>query len=66
MIVCPSPCGPTTEPSTPGSPPRTRPSHRVDLHQGVDYRRITRYDVTAGYLDLPGLHRADPTPEEDT
>ena len=36
------------------------------VHQAVDYRPITRYDVTGGYLNLPGLHQADPTPEEDT
>ena len=35
------------------------------VHHAVDYRPITRYDVTGGYLNLPGLHVADPTPEED-
>ena len=35
------------------------------VHQAVDYRPITRYDVIGGYLNLPGLHEADPTPEED-
>ena len=35
------------------------------VHQAVDYRPISRYDVTGGYLNLPGLHQADPTPEED-
>ena len=35
------------------------------VHQAVDYRPITRYDVVGGYLNLPGLHQADPTPEED-
>jgi heme-degrading monooxygenase HmoA len=35
------------------------------VHQTVDYRPITRYHVTGGYLNLPGLRRADPTPEED-
>jgi heme-degrading monooxygenase HmoA len=37
-----------------------------DVHQAVDYRPITRYDVVGGYLNLPGLHQADPNPEEDT
>jgi len=35
-----------------------------DVHQAVDYRPITRYDVVGGYLDLPGLQQADPSPEE--
>lgn len=35
------------------------------VHQAVDHRPISRYDVTGGYLNLPGLHEADPTPEED-
>ena len=35
------------------------------VHQAVDYRPITRYDVTGGYLNLPGVHEADPNPEED-
>ena len=26
-----------------------------DVHQAVDYRPITRYDVVGGYLDLPAL-----------
>ena len=25
------------------------------VHQAVDYRPITRYDVAGGYLNLPGL-----------
>ena len=36
------------------------------VHQAVDYRPITRYDVIGGYLSLSGLHQADPNPEEDT
>jgi hypothetical protein len=35
------------------------------VHQAVDYRWITRYDVTGGYLNLSGLHQADPTHGED-
>ena len=35
-----------------------------DVHQAVSYRPITRYDVVGGYLDLPGLQQADPSPEE--
>ena len=36
------------------------------VHQAVDYRPITRYDVIGGYLSPAGVHHADPTPEEDT
>ena len=36
-----------------------------EVHQAVDYRPITRHDVVGGYLNLPGLHKADLTPEED-
>ena len=35
-----------------------------DVHRAVEYRPITRYDVTGGYLNLAGLAQADPTPEE--
>jgi hypothetical protein len=35
------------------------------VHQAVDYRPITRYDVIGGYLNLPGLQQADPTHEEE-
>lgn len=35
-----------------------------DVHHAVDYRPITRHDVAAGYLNLPGLHLADPTTKE--
>ena len=35
-----------------------------DVHQAIDYRPITRYDVVGGYLNLPGLQQADPSPEE--
>ena len=34
------------------------------VHQAVDYRPITRYDVVGGYVNLPGLQQADPSPEE--
>jgi len=37
-----------------------------DVHQAVDYRPITRYEVVGGYLNLAGLHRAGPNPEEET
>jgi heme-degrading monooxygenase HmoA len=37
-----------------------------EVHQAVGYRPITRYEVVGGYLNLPGLHRAEPTLEEDT
>ncbi|MDT4996117.1 MAG: hypothetical protein QOD45_185 [Pseudonocardiales bacterium] len=38
------------------------------VHHAVDYRPITRYDVTAGYLNLPGLtvHGPNPPAEENT
>jgi hypothetical protein len=35
------------------------------VHQAVAYRSITRYDVAGGYLNLSGLHQANPTHEED-
>ena len=35
------------------------------VHQAVDYRPITRYDVTGGYVNMPGLHPAGTTPEEE-
>jgi heme-degrading monooxygenase HmoA len=39
-----------------------------EVHQAVDYRPITRYEVTGGYLNLPGLTVYDPNPpaEENT
>jgi heme-degrading monooxygenase HmoA len=37
-----------------------------DVHQSVDYRPLTRYDVAGGYLNIPGLEQAQPVPEEDT
>ena len=33
-----------------------------DVHQAVDYRPITRYEVAGGYLNLPGLHEAGRIP----
>jgi heme-degrading monooxygenase HmoA len=41
-----------------------------EVHQAVNYRPITRYDVVGGYLNRPGLTACDPssqppdTPEE--
>ena len=32
-----------------------------EVHQAVTYRPITRYEVTGGYLNLPGLTVCDPT-----
>lgn len=32
-----------------------------DVHQAVSYSPITRYDVTGGYLNLPGLTVNQPT-----
>jgi len=39
-----------------------------EVHQAVDYRPITRYDVVGGYLNIPGLMKQpDRNPiEEDT
>ena len=37
-----------------------------EVHQAVDYRPITRYDVTGGYLNILGLELAEPVPEEET
>ena len=31
-----------------------------DVHQAVDYRPITRYDVVGGYLNLDGLPKEQP------
>ena len=36
-----------------------------EVHQAVDYRPITRYDMTSGYLNLPGLISHDPTPRPE-
>lgn len=38
-----------------------------EVHQAVDYRPITRYEIAAGYLNLPGLriHDPDPPPREE-
>jgi heme-degrading monooxygenase HmoA len=33
-----------------------------EVHQAVSYRPITRYEVTGGYLNLPGLAVRDPSP----
>lgn len=56
-----------------------RPSHEVfdawiatphrdaltssEVHQAVSYRPITRYEVTGGYLHLPGLTVHDLSPQ---
>ncbi len=32
-----------------------------EVHQAVSYRPISRYDVTGGYLNLPGLKVYDPS-----
>jgi heme-degrading monooxygenase HmoA len=34
-----------------------------EVHQAVAYRPITRYEVTGGYLNLPGLTVHDPSPQ---
>ena len=36
------------------------------IHRAVDYRPIIRYDVTGGYLNLPGLKQSGMTLEEDS
>jgi heme-degrading monooxygenase HmoA len=37
-----------------------------DEHQAVEYRPITRYEITGGYLNLAGLARHDPAPPDAT
>ncbi len=34
-----------------------------EVHQAVSYRPITRYEVTGGYLNLPGLTICNPSPQ---
>jgi heme-degrading monooxygenase HmoA len=36
-----------------------------EVHQAVSYRPITRYEVTGGYLNLPGLTALDPSPQSE-
>ncbi len=36
--------------------------HRDALTRAVTYRPINRYEVTGGYLNLPGLTVQDPSP----
>jgi heme-degrading monooxygenase HmoA len=36
-----------------------------EVHNAVDYRPITRYDISAGYLNLPGLRQHDPSQPRD-
>jgi hypothetical protein len=36
-----------------------------EVHQAVSYRPITRYEVTGGYLNLPGLTTNDPAPQPE-
>jgi heme-degrading monooxygenase HmoA len=31
-----------------------------DVHQAVDYRAITRYDVVGGYVNIDGLRKEQP------
>jgi heme-degrading monooxygenase HmoA len=33
-----------------------------DVHRAVDYRPIMRYEISAGYLNMPGLAAHDPSP----
>jgi heme-degrading monooxygenase HmoA len=33
-----------------------------EVHQAVEYRPIVRYEVTGGYLNLPGITIHDPNP----
>jgi heme-degrading monooxygenase HmoA len=35
-----------------------------DVHQAVQYRPITRYDLVGGYTNLPGLTALAPTKED--
>ena len=34
-----------------------------EVHRAISYRPITRYEVTGGYLNLPGLTSSDPSPQ---
>ena len=34
------------------------------VHRAFEYRPITRYDITGGYLNLAGLQQADSAPKE--
>jgi heme-degrading monooxygenase HmoA len=36
-----------------------------EVHRAVDYRPITRYEVTGGYLNLPCLAQAHSSPKGD-
>lgn len=36
-----------------------------DVHQAVDHAPITRYEITGGYLNLPGLTTYDQSPPRD-
>ena len=35
-----------------------------EVHRAVSYRPINRYEVTGGYLNLPGLTVHDPSPQQ--
>jgi hypothetical protein len=37
-----------------------------EVHRAVSYRPITRYEVTGGYLNLPGLAAHEPAPQPAT
>ena len=37
--------------------------HKLYRKKAVSYRPITRYEVTGGYLNLPGLTNCDPSPQ---
>jgi heme-degrading monooxygenase HmoA len=37
-----------------------------DVHQAVEHRPITRYEIAGGYVNLPGLAAGDPFPRAHT
>ena len=37
-----------------------------EVHRAVSYRPITRYEVTGGYLNFPGLSQHDPSASHPT
>ena len=51
-------------PTTAGTVPGRRDALTAsDVHEAVSYRPITRYEITGGYLNLPGLTVHDPSPQ---
>ena len=67
MIVCLGTVGVTMWPSHEVFDAWIVTSHRdaltnSEVRQAVAYRPVTCYEVTGGYLNLPGLTEHDPSP----